>query len=88
MKNKEVICTFKNNTINNKLYMPCTLELDNSNVTNIELIPNFDLNNIEISVTVFANNTMKDLGKWNDYNGFSDVKIFILDNSYYFKNRN
>ena len=88
LQNKEVNCTFKNNTKNNRFYMPCSLELDHSNVTNISLIPKFDLDDIEISITPFARYTMNDLGKWNDYNGFSDVKIYILDNSYFFQDRN
>ena len=68
--------------------MSCSLKLDHSNVTNISLIPKFDLDDIEISITPFARYTMNDLRKWNDYNGFSDVKIYILDNSYFFKDRN
>lgn len=88
----QVICKikryFKSNTKNNKFFMPCSLELDHSNVTNISLIRKFGLDDIEISITPIARYTMNDLRKWNDYNGFSDVKIYILDNSYFFKNRN
>ena len=86
LQNKEVNCDFKNNTKDNKFYMSCLLELDNSNVTNISLIRNFDFDSI--SITPFAKYTMNDLGKWNDNNGFSDLNIYILDNSYFLLKKN
>ena len=54
-QNKEVNCTFKNNIKDNKFYMPCSLELDNPNLKDLKLIPNFnfDLDNIEISLTPY-----------------------------------
>ena len=70
--------------------MPCSLELDNPNLKDLKLIPNFhfDLDNIEISLTPYGKNTTSLLGRLDDLNGFNVVKIYILDNSYFFKNIN
>ena len=83
-QNNKVNCASKNNFQNNKFSMPCSLELDNSNLKNIKIIPyfNFDLDNIEVSLTPSANIFFSEWGFWDD------TEIYILENSYFSINRN
>ena len=91
-QNKEVNCTFEKEIKNNKFNMSCSLELDNPEINYFKIIPNFnfDLDNIEVSLTPFANVFMSNSRYWdeNDHFDFYDKKIYILDNSYFIKNRN
>ena len=79
LQNKEVNCSSKNNFQNNKFNIPCSLELDDSELKNIKIIPNFnfDLDNIEVSLTPMANFFISAQGYWDD------VEIYILENSYF-----
>ena len=78
---KTGICTLRKDGINSNANYLCEIQVDNSNIKNVE-ITNFHFNsedNITLSMTPIAKRLINNIQDSNKFNSLSDAEIYILD---------